>query len=227
MKRFWSDVTVDAELGVRLDGKPVRTPGRLPLVLPNPALADAVAGEWRAVTDDIDPRAMPLTGLANAAIERVSPDPAAFAAPLAAYGESDLLCYRADTPDDLVARQNQLWNPPLDWAEGRYGVQFELVDGVMHRPQPPETVARLAEAITAQPAFALAPLAPIVTITGSLVLGLALAERAMPADAVWDAANLDEDWQAEQWGQDDLAAQARETRRRDYGAAVAFLSLVG
>jgi len=225
MKRFWTDVTVDPDLGVRLDDKPVRTPGRLALVLPNPALAEAVAEEWRAVADTIDPRAMPLTGLANAAIERVAADPAGFAAGLAAYGESDLLCYRADSPPDLVARQNAAWNPPLDWAEGRYGVQFELATGVMHQPQPAETVERLAAAIGAQPAFALAPLAPIVTITGSLVLGLALAEGAMTADAVWAAANLDEDWQAEQWGEDDLARAARETRRRDFDAAARFLSL--
>lgn len=227
MKRFWSDVTVDAELGVRLDGKPVRTPGRLPLVLPNPALAEAVAAEWRAVDGDIDPRAMPLTGLANAAIERVAPGPAAFAAGLAKYAESDLLCYRADSPPDLVARQNALWNPPLDWAERHYGVQFELATGVIHQPQPAATVVRLTAAIMAQPAFALAPLAPIVTITGSLVLGLALAEGAMTAEAVWDAAELDEDWQAEQWGQDDLAAKARETRKHDFDAAARFLSLAG
>ena len=225
MKRFWSDVTVDAGLGVRLDGRPVRTPGRLTLVLPNPALAEAVAEEWRAVEGDVDPRTMSLTGLANAAIERVAPDPAAFAAQLAAYGESDLLCYRADSPPDLVARQNTAWNPPLDWAEGRYAVQFELATGVMHRSQPAATVARLGEAIATQSAFALAPLAPIVTITGSLVLGLALAEGAMTAQAVWAAANLDEDWQAEKWGEDDLAAKARETRRNDFDAAARFLGL--
>ena len=225
MKRFWSDVTVDAELGVRLDGKPVRTPGRVPLLLPNPALAEAVADEWRAVEGEIDPRAMPLTGLANAAIDRVAPDPAAFAAGLAAYGESDLLCYRADSPPDLVARQNALWNPPLDWAEGRYGVQFELVTGVMHRAQPRTTVERLAAAIAARAPFALAPLSPIVTMTGSLVLALALAERAVDAATVWAAANLDEDWQAEKWGEDDLAIAARETRRRDFDAAARFLAL--
>ncbi len=225
MKRFWQNVTVeDGE--VRLDGKPVRTPGRAPLLLPNPALADAVAEEWRAVEGEIDPRAMPLTGLANAAIDRIAPDPASFAAGLAAYGESDLLCYRADSPPDLVARQNALWNPPLDWAEKNYGVQFELVTGVMHRAQPEATVARLAAAITARAPFELAPLSPIVTITGSLVLALALAERAMAAEVIWAAANLDEDWQAEQWGEDDLAIAARETRRRDFDAAARFLSLL-
>jgi len=226
MKRFWKDVTVDAERGVRLDDRPVRTPGRVPLLLPTAALAEAVADEWREVTDDIDPRAMPLTGLANAAIDRIAPGPAAFAAGLAAYGESDLLCYRADSPPDLVARQAALWDPPLDWARDRYDVHFEIVAGVMHRPQPEATTERLGAALAARHPFELAPLSPIVTITGSLVLALALAEDAMETEAVWAAANLDEDWQAEHWGEDDLAVKARETRQRDFEAAARFLSLV-
>ena len=226
MKRFWKQVSIDAERGVRLDDKPVRTPGRLPLVLPSDALAEAVADEWRAVEGDIDPRAMPLTGLSNAAIERVAADPALFAANLAAYAESDLLCYRADAPPELVARQNAQWNPPLDWAERRYGVQFELATGIVHKPQPDATIERLAVAVSARDAFELAGLSPIVTITGSLVLGLALIERAMDADGVWTAANVDEDWQAEQWGEDDLAVQARNVRRAEFDAATRFLTLL-
>ena len=226
MKRFWKEVTVDAERGVQLDQRPVRTPGRAPLLLPTDTLAEAVADEWRDVAEDIDPRTMPLTGLANAAIDHVVPDPEAFAAGLAAYGESDLLCYRADSPPDLVARQSASWDSPLDWARDRYDVHFEIATGVMHRAQPAATIERLGAAIAARPAFELAPLSPIVTITGSLVLALALAARAMPADAVWAAANLDEDWQAEQWGDDDLAVKTREAHRRDFEAAVRFLSLV-
>lgn len=225
MKRFWKEVEVDAERGVRLDGKPVRTPGRLPLVLPSDALAAAVADEWRSVDGEIDPRAMPLTGLSNAAIERIPADPAVFAANLAAYAESDLLCYRADAPPELIERQNALWNPPLDWAEGRYGVQFELASGVMHQPQPDATIEKLAVAVSTRDAFELAGLSPIVTITGSLVLGLALIEGAMAADAVWTVANLDEDWQVEQWGEDALAAQTRAARRAEFDGAVRFLSL--
>lgn len=225
MKRFWQDVTVDADRGVRLDGKPVRTPGRLPLVLPNMALAEAVADEWRSVEGEVDPRAMPLTGLANAAIERIAADPALFAANLTAYAESDLLCYRADAPPELTERQNVLWNPPLDWAERRYDVQFELASGVMHQPQPDATIERLAVAVAARDTFELAGLSPIVTITGSLVLGLAVIERAMDIEAVWSAANLDEDWQAEQWGEDALAAQTRAAHRAEFDAAARFLSL--
>lgn len=223
MKRFWRDVTVDPACGVRLDDKPLRTPGREPLVLPNAVLANAIAQEWRSVEGELDPRAMRLTGLANTAIDRILPHPARFAAGLAAYAESDLLCYRAEGPDDLVKRQTARWNPVLDWANRRYDVHFELVTGVMHRPQPPATIERIAGAIAARQPFELAPLSPIVTITGSLVLALALVEQAFAADSVWAAANLDEDWQAERWGLDALARQARETRRGDFNAAVEFL----
>jgi chaperone required for assembly of F1-ATPase len=226
MKRFWTEVTVDAERGIRLDGKPVRTPGRLPLILPTEALAEAVAGEWRAVEGDIDPSAMPLTGLSNAAIERIPTDPAVFAANLAAYAESDLLCYRAEEPADLVARQSATWDPPLAWASQRYDVHFQVVAGIMHRPQPDATVERMAVAVAVRSAFELAGLAPLVTISGSLVLALALLEDEMTADTVWAASNLDEDWQAEKWGEDDLAIKARETRRADFDAAARFLNLI-
>lgn len=227
MKRFWTEVAVDAEGVVRLDGKPVRTPGRVPLALPYPALAEAVAGEWRAVAGEIDPRAMPLTGLANAAIDRIAPDPAAFAAGLAVFGESDLLCYRAESPPALVAAQAAAWDPLLDWVRTRYDVHFEVVSGVMHRAQPAATTARLGEAIAARTPWALAGLAPVVTIGGSLVAALALAEGAVSADAVWRAVELDEDWQAGQWGRDDLSLAALESRRRDFYAGVRFLELIG
>jgi len=226
VKRFWKEVSVDSDRGIRLDGKPVRTPGKQPLILPNAALAEAVGEEWRAVGEgaEIDPRAMPLTGLANAATERI--DPAAFAAALAAFGESDLLCYRAESPDDLVARQAASWDPLLDWARTRYDVHFEIAAGVMHRPQPPATIARLAEAVAARNAWQLAGLSPIVTIGGSLVAALALDEGAATPEKVWRAVELDEDWQAEQWGRDELSLGALESRRRDFNAGVRFLGLL-
>ena len=227
MKRFWKDVTIDADRVVRLDDRPVRTPGRVPLALPGPALAEAVADEWRAVGETIDPRAMPLTGLANAAIDRVVPDPRGFAAGLAAFGESDLLCYRADSPPPLVARQAAAWDPLLDWARARYDVHFEVASGVMHRPQPPATIARLGEAIAARSPFELAALSPIVTISGSLVAALALVEGAATAESVWEAAELEDDWQAEQWGRDELSLAARDSRRADFEAGARFLRLLG
>lgn len=223
MKRFWKEVSVvDGE--VRLDDRPVRTPGRVPLALPT-ALAEAVAEEWRGVGETLDPRAMPLTGLANAAIDRIAPHAATFAAGLAAYGETDLLCYRAEDPDDLVAGQRAAWDPILAWARERYDVHVETTAGIVHRPQPPATLSRLAEAVASRDAFALAGLSPVVTTTGTLIGALALAEGAIDPDTLWTAAHVDEDWQAEQWGHDPLAADARAAKRRDYDAGVRFLTL--
>lgn len=229
MKRFWKHVAVDAERGIRLDDRPLRTPGRVPLVLPTPALAEAVADEWRLVEEgaEIDPSAMPLTGLGNAAIDRVGADPALFAAGLAHYGESDLLCYRADSPADLVARQAAAWDPLLDWARARYDVHIEVATGILHRAQPALTLARLADAIAARDAFTLAALSPVVTIGGSLIAALALAERAASAEQVWDAVTLDEEYQAERWGRDPLAEAGIAARRRDFGGGVRMLELLG
>lgn len=227
MKRFWNTVTTEADGGVALDGRPVRTPGRAVLVLPRPALAEAVAAEWRAVGETIDPRAMTLTGLANAAIDRIAPDPAAFAAGLARYGESDLLCYRAEGPEPLVARQAAAWDPLLGWARTRYDVHFAIAAGIMPVAQPPATVVRLNEAVAALAPFTLAGLSPVVTLTGSLVAALALVEGAAAPDTVWVAAVVDEAWQAELWGEDAEAAHARALRRAEFDAAVRFLGLLG
>jgi chaperone required for assembly of F1-ATPase len=226
MKRFWTEVAVTPERGILLDGRAVRTPGRLPLVLPTAALASLVAGEWRAVEDTIDPRAMPMTGLANAAIERVAAEPAVFAASLARYAEADLLCYRADAPDELIARQAAAWDPPLAWARTRYDVAFVVATGIVHRPQPPATLARIGEAAAALDPFALAALSPLTTLTGSIVLALAVAERAMSADEAWAAATVDETWQAERWGEDAQAAALLAERRREFNAAVTFLQAI-
>lgn len=226
MKRFWSDVAVDGEGVVRLDGRPVRTPGRIPLALPFAALADAVAGEWRAVEGEIDPRAMPMTGLSNAVIDRIAIDVPAFAASLATFGESDLLYYRAPEPPALVARQAELWDPLLAWARHRYDVHFEIVHGVMHRAQPAATLARLGDAIAARSPWELAGLSPIVTIGGSLVAALALVEKAASAEDAWRAVEADEDWQTEQWGRDEVSIAALESRRRDFFAGARFLDLL-
>jgi len=228
MKRFWKTVVIDDQRGIRLDDRPVRTPGRVALALPTDALAQGVADEWRAIGEgeEIDPRAMPLTGLSNAAIDRVGADPALFAAGLAQYGESDLLCYRADSPDDLVARQAAAWDPLLDWARTRYDVHIEVATGILHRAQPDQTLTRLSDAIAARDAFELAALSPIVTIGGSLIVALALAERAATAEQLWDAITLDEEYQAERWGRDPLAEAGIAARRRDFGAGVRMLELL-
>ncbi len=226
MKRFYAEATVGEGNIVLLDGRPVKTPGRAPLALPDARLAAAIADEWNEQGETIDPRAMPLTGLANAAIDRIAPAKDAFAQGIAAYGEGDLLCYRVDAPDPLVARQAELWDPILDWARSRYGVAFEVTTGITHRPQPPETVERLAAAVQARGPFELAGLSPLVTISGSLAIALALAEGGIGLDQAWAAAALDEHWQAEQWGEDEEAAKALAGRRRDFAAAARFLSLL-
>lgn len=230
MKRFWTNVAVvtgPEGHAITLDGRPVRTPGRLALAVPHAVLAEAIADEWRAVEKDIDPRRMPLTGLANVAIERIAADPLPFIANLAAYAESDLLCYRADAPEALVARQAAAWDPLLDWARQRYDVHIEVVSGIIHRAQPPQTLSRLADALSARSPFALAGLSPIVTITGSVIAALALIEGAADANTVWQAAQVDEDWQVELWGDDDLAIATRTAHRADFDAGVRFLSLLG
>jgi chaperone required for assembly of F1-ATPase len=226
VKRFYKAATVGDGNAVLLDGRPVRTPGRAPLAVPGASLADAIADEWNEQGETVDPRSMKLTGLANAAIDRVAPAMDAFAHGLAIYGESDLLCYRAEGPAPLVARQAEQWDPVLAWAGSRYDIAFEVTAGIVHKPQPPETVARLAAAVGTRGAFELAGLSPLVTISGSLVIALALAEGAIGLDAAWAAAALDEIWQLEQWGEDAEAAKALAGRREDFAAAARFLSLL-
>lgn len=229
MKRFYEAASVSPEAGglaVLLDGRPVRTPGRNLLRVPTEELAEAIAAEWNGQGDSIDPRSMPLTGLANAAIDRVVPDPAAFAATLAQYGESDLLCYRAEGPEPLVERQSEAWDPLLGWARTRFGVEIETTAGIIHCRQPEATVGQLGRAVAARGPFQLAGLAPLVTIAGSLIIALALAEGAIGLDPAWEAATLDEAWQAERWGTDALAAEALENRRREFEAAYRFLTLL-
>lgn len=230
MKRFYTEaetVEADGGFGIALDGRPVRTPGRAALAVPTRALGAALADEWMAQGDTIDPRAMPLTGLANAAIDRIAPDMAGFAAGLAAYGESDLLCYRADAPAPLVARQAEAWDPLLDWAARRYDVAFVVTAGIVHAPQAPAAIERLAVATAARGPYALAGLSPLVTISGSLVAALALAEGAFGVEEVWTRVTVDEAWQAEQWGEDTLAAAALAARRAEFMSAATFLALLG
>lgn len=229
MKRFWTLATVtrgEAGWTVELDGKPLRTPARAPLVVPTEALALAIADEWSGVEGEVDPRAMPLTGLANAAIDRVAPDAAAFAVGLASYAEADLTCYRAEGPRPLVGRQEAAWDPLLAWARRRFDVDFRTTSGVIHVAQPEATVQRLGQAVASLDPFQLAGLSPLVTIGGSLVAALAVLERAVSPEAAWDAVTIDERWQTEQWGADAEAEARLDHRRRDFLAAARFLELL-
>ena len=229
MKRFYKDAAalpVDGGWQISLDGRPVKTPAREPLIVPTETLAQAIVQEWQSQGDDIDPRTMPLTGLANAAIDRVAPDRTAFAQGLARYSESDLLCYRAESPDALVSRQAERWDPLLAWARRRFDIEFETATGIMHRPQHAETIERLARAVASRDAFQLAALSPLVTVSGSVVVALALAEQAIDLETGWAAATLDEQWQIEQWGEDAEAAAMLASRRRDFEAGYRLLNLL-
>lgn len=229
MKRFWTTAgiaEIEGGWAIELDGRPVRTPARAPLLLPTRALAKAVAAEWEGVEGTVDPRWMPLTGLANAAIDRVASDRPAFAGGLSRYAETDLACYRAHGPSGLVERQSAGWDALLDWARRRYDVDFATTTGVLHVPQPAATVDRLVQAVAELDAFRLAGLAPLVTIGGSLVAALAVLERAIPPDEAWAAVSIDERWQLDQWGSDPEAETAMENRRRDFLVAARFLELL-
>ena len=226
MKRFWKDAAVaEAEggFGVALDGKPLKTPERAALIVPTHSLADAIAAEWNASAETIDPRAMPMTGLANAATDRAGEE---IAAGLARFGESDLTCYRAADPAPLVDQQTEAWDALLNWARRRFDVDFTTCSGIIHVPQPPETIRRLAHAVHALDPFRLAALSPLVTISGSLVAGLAVVEQAMPVGKVWDAVTIDEQWQLEQWGSDAEAEAMLEARRIEFLAASRFAELL-
>jgi chaperone required for assembly of F1-ATPase len=219
-------VAEDGGWGIALDGRPVRTPQRAPLAVASRALADAIAAEWGAVGQTIDPATMPMTGLANAAIDLAAPDLAAFAAPVAAYAESDLFCYRDARDAALQAEQAAAWNPLLAWAEARYDIEFALTQGVLPVDQPGTTVAALQQAVFAQDQWRITALTPLVTIGGSLVAGLALLEGAFAADLLWEAVSLDERYQERRWGADGEAQKARAAKRREWDNAVRFLGLL-
>jgi chaperone required for assembly of F1-ATPase len=228
MKRFWKEVTAESAPGgyaIRLDGRPVKTPMKAELVLPNVALAAAVKAEWDAVGDDIDPAAMPITGFANAAIDRIAADRKGFIDSIAAYGESDLLCYRAEEPDELVKRQATVWDPWLHWTQTRYSVEFTVVSGIMHQAQPATTLVRLKQAVALLSNWQLAAASRLVPISGSLVALLALVEGQADADTLWPDLILDELWQEEKWGADDFALKNRCDREVDFKDAARFLRM--
>jgi chaperone required for assembly of F1-ATPase len=230
VRRFWKSVEVlegDGGWGVRLDGKPQRTPARVELAVPTLVLAEAIADEWRSAADQVDPGAMRMTGLANAAIDRIVPERPAFAAGLARYVETDLACYRSEWPPELVERQAASWDPLLAWARRRYDVDFSTTTSLMHVPQPVATIERLAHAVAALNAYQLAGLSPLVTVGGSLVAALAVFERAITSEEGWLAVSVDDRWQLEQWGSDPDAELALDNHHSDFVAGARFLELLG
>ncbi|MCC5987523.1 MAG: ATPase [Pararhodobacter sp.] len=226
-KVFWKEVAIqqgEDGFAVLLDGRPLCTPAKARLALPSRALAELVAAEWREQEGNLRPEAMPATRSANAAIDKVRGQKGEVAALVAAYGETDLLCYRATAPDALRARQDAAWDPLLSWAGDRYGVRWQVIEGVMPAPQPPETLAVLGAQVASFSAFELTAFHDLVAMTGSLVIGLAAAEKAGALDELWRASRIDEDWQAEQWGCDEEAEQTAALKRRAFEDAARFFA---
>lgn len=221
--RFYKEAAVvEGEEGgfvVALDGKPVRTPSRQPLGVPHRGLAEAIAAEWQAQGDKINPATMPLTRMVNTAIDGVTAAQEEVFEEILRYGGSDLLCYRADAPEGLVARESELWDPYLDWASSM-GARLVLSEGIVHVEQPPEAIRAIATLLRryATP-LQLTALHTINSLTGSLVLALALAEGQGEPSEIWAAAHVDEDYNIAQWGEDHEAAESRAKRQLDFEAA--------
>lgn len=212
---------------ILLDDKPVRTPRRAALVLPTAPLAEAITEEWRAQGERVDPETMPLTRIANAALDLVRGREEAIVDEIVNYAASDLLCYRASEPQGLVDRQNEAWNPVLDWAAEELEARFNLAEGVMHVAQPGESLAKVRDAFVGQDHFALAALHNMVTLTGSALLALAYARGKITAAEAWQAAHVDEDWQISDWGEDAEAAERRARRWGEFEAAARLFALLG
>jgi chaperone required for assembly of F1-ATPase len=228
-KRFYKDVAVKDEgdqAALLLDGKPVRTPGKTALALPTRAAAEAIAGEWRTQGDRIDPETMPLTRLANSAIDGVRGREQAVAADIVRHAGSDLLSYRAEGPQGLIAAQAKHWDPVLAWAERELNAPLRQVAGVVHVEQPEASVDAIARRLAAFGAFDLAALHVMTQLTGSALLPLAVALGQLTPEEAWAAAHIDEDWQISQWGEDAEAAARRVHRKRDFDAAARMLDLL-
>lgn len=229
MRRFWKIVTTEEGadgFSFRLDGRVVRTPKRAELLAPNRALADAIVGEWEAVEDVIDPIKMPLTGFANAAIDHIAADHDGFVAAIAAYGENDALCYRAEAGTPLADRQTEIWDQWLAWAEKRFGVDLVQVEGIIHAAQPDATIAALRNAVAQHDAHQLAAMAKLAHLSGSLIATMTVVEQADTAEAMWGVCCLDELWQEEQWGSDHWAEKNRNDRAHEFMAAARYLALL-
>lgn len=230
-KRFYKEVGVsqtDAGFEVLLDGRAVKTPGRVALALPNEAAAKLVSDEWSSIEDEINPLKMPATRLANTAVDGVANEAQAVMEDIVRYASSDLLCYRADGPEGLVEAQRTHWDPILDWMDEEVGARFELAEGIMHITQPKEAINAYGTRLKAhEEAFKLACIHTFTSLSGSAMIALALAEGHLSAESAWNAAHVDEDWNIRQWGEDYEAAERRKQRLIDFNAAHALFVSVG
>ena len=228
VKRFWTKATVDpAEAGfeVRLDGRRVKTPAKAALILPTRSMAEAIAAEWQAQGEQIRPDTMPMTRSANAALDKVRLQHAEVAEMIAAYGDSDLLCYRAERPQSLVARQAEDWDPLLEWAADALNAHLKPVVGVIHVPQSSAALRTLGDRVIALDDFALTALHDLVSLSGSLIIGLAATEQFLPPTELWRRSRVDETWQEEAWGSDEEASETAERKRQAFLHAERFFRM--
>ena len=215
LKRFWQQAEVLAEAGgytVALDGRKLKTPLKRPLIVPSRRLAGAIAGEWQAVEGKVELQQMPYTRFAHAGLDQAVDERAEIIAKLALYGENDLLCYRAESPVELARRQSKAWDPLLGWSAEVLDAPLLITNGIVHVPQPEASLKALENTVQAHEGFALKALYDWVTLSGSLVLGLAVARGRLAAAEAWALSRLDENWQAEQWGVDDEAQKHADSK---------------
>lgn len=229
-KRFYSAATVadreNGSFGIELDGRPIKTPAGHALAVPSRALADAIGGEWNAQGDEIVPASLPFTRLANSAIDGVEGRKGEVVQDIVNYASSDLLCYRAEAPAELAAEQARLWDPILAWVCTEYDAPFKVGTGVKHIEQPAASLDAVGRVISAEGPFRLAALHVMTTLTGSALIALAHAKRFLDTDAAWEAAQVDENWQASHWGEDFEAAQRQKRRFSEFLNASRFFDLV-
>ena len=228
MKRFWKIVATEPCEGgwrITLDGRPIKTQGKRAQVLPSAAMAEALAAEWAAQGEEINADTFPGRDLADYAIDVIAAAPAEIIAGILPYGDTDTLCYRGEAGEALHQRQLAVWEPILTAAERRWDVHFERVEGIIHRPQPPATMARMQAVLAAQNPFTLAALATMSSLAASLVIALSALEPEADVAALWDAANLEEYWQAELWGRDAEAEALRARRKSAFEMAVRFAGM--
>lgn len=229
MKTFWKDVTVEAVDGgyqVALDGRGIKTQGKRGQIVVSTALAELLAAEWRAQGEEIDPVTFPHRDMADYAIDMIATGEDDIPAKLIAFMETDTLCYRADPDEPLYKRQQEVWEPIVTALEAREGIAIERASGIIHKPQPPDSLAKLRARIEAFDPFTMAALFATTSLSASLTIGLATLEPDADPETLWDAANLEEDWQVELWGEDAEAADRRARRKQDFLRAIAFVKAV-
>ena len=228
-KVFWSEVSVSKTEGgfqILLDGRGVKTPAKATLLVPTETFADQISAEWRALEDKVDPEKLPFTKLANAAIDKVAVQSEPIIGMLAEYGTTDLLCYRATLPKGLADKQEQVWQPLLDWFAATHGVTLEVGSGVMPIRQPTEVLAKCEALLKPYTHFELAAIYDLISLSGSFVIGLAVACEKLDAASAWTASCIDEDWQIAEWGKDEDATSLAATRQQAFERAAFVLSLL-